>query len=315
MKYHTPVLLQEIVSFLNPKPGDFIIDATAGGGGHTFELLKRGAKVLAIDRDPEAIEYLKNQCQLSISQSETSLVNCQIGQNLFLVQGNFANVGQIANDHRFNDVSGILFDLGISSHQIEKAERGFSYASEGPLDMRMDPGLSVKAYDIVNNFDKRRLYEIFKTYGQEKFSRTISEAICRAREVKPITTTKELAQIIDEATGDTKGKYIRPSQWGLKFASHGIGIKTRIFQALRIVVNSELLNLEEGLPQTVDLLKKGGRLVIVSFHSLEDGLVKRFFKKERRLKVLTKKPVGPTFWEIENNPRSRSAKLRAAEKL
>lgn len=286
MKYHTPVLLQEIIDYLDPASGKKFIDATVGGGGHALELTKRGGKVLGIDRDPDAISYLKNQLQ--------------VDDKLILAQGNFTSIQEIASHEGFRDVDGILFDLGVSSHQLENARRGFSFQLEGPLDMRMDPNLTIKAYDIVNNFEKRRLNEIFETYGQEKFSWRIAGAICSARQIKPIQTTSELTQIIEEAVPGKRGKTRKA---------------TRSFQALRIVVNSELLNLEQALPQTVDLLKNGGRLAIISFHSLEDAIVKRFFKQEKRLKVLTKKPIGPKIFETLENPRSRSAKLRVAEKV
>ena len=288
---HVPVLLQEVVRFLDPKAGKVIIDATAGAGGHTEEFLRRGAQVLAIDRDPEAIKYLKKSYGSQV-----------INHKLVLAQGNFANIGEIAQKKGFSRVDGILFDLGISSDQLADAKRGFAFAKVGPLDMRMDPNREVTAYDLVNNFDERRLYEIFSTYGQEKFSRAIARAICRARQIAPINSTQRLANIIREVYGK---KNIRTK----------LDCATKSFLALRIVVNSELINLENALPQTIEILKKGGRLAIVSFHSLEDGLVKRFFKQEKQLLVLTKKPVTPGASEILKNPRSRSAKLRVAEKI
>ena len=295
-QFHKSVLLKEVVEFLNIKPGCLYIDATAGGGGHTFEILRRGGKVLAIDRDPEAIEHINNRVK--------SLESKVKSQNLTLVNGNFAKIAEIAKDQQFEKVDGIIFDLGVSSHQLEKAERGFSFQIEGPLDMRMDPKITITASDIINNFEKRRLYEIFKTYGQEKLSWCIASAICSARQIKPVTTTGQLAQIIEKASG---GVYRRR-------ARKRISPATKAFQALRIVVNSELLNLEETLPQTVKILKRGGRLAIISFHSLEDQIVKRFFKNERRLVVLTPKPIGPGREEIQKNPRARSARLRVSEK-
>ena len=291
MKYHTPVLLQEVVKFLDPGPGKTFIDATIGGGGHTLEILKRGAKVLGIDRDPEAIEHIK--------KSQKSKVK---SQKLVLVCGNFSQIGKIAKEYGFENVDGILFDLGVSSHQLERTDRGFSFEKSGPLDMRMDPNLTIRAYDLVNNFDQRRLNEIFKTYGQEELSWPIAGAICRARQIKPIESTVKLAAIVKEV------------YWGKRRKSK-LHPATKVFQALRIVVNSELLNLEEALPQTTDFLKIGGRLAIISFHSLEDGIVKRFFKQQERLRVLTPKPIGPTYLEIEKNPRARSAKLRVTEKI
>ena len=293
MKYHRPVLLQKTIEFLDPARGKLFIDATVGGGGHAFELLKRGGKVLGIDRDPEAIKHIKKSQKLKAKS-----------QKLVLVCGNFSQIGEIAKSEGFSQLSGILFDLGVSSHQLEEARRGFSFIHEGPLDMRMDPNLNVRAFDLVNNFDKRRLNEIFKTYSQEELSWPIADAICRARQVKAIETTTELAKIVEAVYArhiKRKNKRIHPA--------------TKTFLALRLVVNSELLNLEDSLPQTVDLLEIGGRLVIVSYHSLEDGIVKRFFKQESRLKILTPKPIGPENSEIEANPRARSAKLRVAERI
>lgn len=309
MKYHRPVLLEKIIEFLDPKPGKLFIDATVGGGSHAFELLRRGGKVLGIDRDPEAIEHIKK------STGNWKLLACRRGRetgNLVIIQGNFSQIGEIAKSEGFNQVAGILFDLGVSSHQLDTANRGFSFIHEGPLDMRMDPTIQVKASDLINNFDKRRLNEIFKTYSQEELSWPIADAICRARQVKAIETTTELAGIVKRVYQ----RHIKRKNRGpkAKFGVKKLHPATKTFQALRIVVNSELLNLEDSLPQTVDLLEKGGRLVIVSYHSLEDKIVKRFFKRETELKVLTPKPIGPENREIEANPRARSAKLRAAER-
>ena len=295
MRLHTPVLLQETIEFLDPGPGKLYIDATIGFGGHAEELLKKGARVLGIDRDPAAIGYLAKSQKSKVASGR-----------LVLVQGNFDNIDQIAKETGFGKVDGILFDLGVSSPQLEDSQRGFSFTRDGPLDMRMDPALGLSTGDIVNNFEKRRLYEIFKNYGQEKFAWAIAGAICRARDLKPIETTAELAQVVQEVykTGGVrkrnKAKKLHPA--------------TKAFLALRIVVNSELLNLEKALPQTLGLLNKKGRLVVISFHSLEDGIVKRFFKHQRNLKVLIPKPIGPEKTEVLANPRSRSAKLRVAER-
>ncbi len=287
-QYHTSVLLNESIEYLRAIPGQKYIDATAGGGGHTQELLKRGAQVLAIDRDSQSIEYLKEKFKGK--------------KNLILVQGNFSNLAKIAHENNFCQVSGIIFDLGVSGKQLDDPKRGFSFNKEGDLDMRMDDSLSISAFDLVNNFDKRRLNEIFQSFGQEKFCLAIADAICGARQIKPIKTTLDLAQIVEEVYRRKKERTkLHPA--------------TKVFQALRIVVNSELLNLEEVLPQTLPLLAKNGRLVIISFHSLEDGIVKRFFKQTRELKILTKLPVGPSEEERMANPRARSAKMRVAEKL
>jgi len=286
MIYHAPVLLQTVLDFINPKPGDLFIDATVGGGGHTKAILKKGARVLGIDRDPDAIKFLEAKNL----------------DNLTLASGNFANIGKIAKQYGFGKVSGILFDLGVSSHQLDDAQRGFSFKHDGPLDMRMDPSLTLRAKDIINNFPERRLDEIFKTYGQEKFSRSIANAIGFSRQIKPIETTGRLAEIV-------RGVYAKRRLRGK------IDPATKTFQALRIVINSELLNLEESLPQTEELLNSGGRLVVLSFHSLEDKIVKRFFKRSSSFRVLNPKPIGPHVEEILKNPRARSAKLRAAEKV
>jgi len=287
-QYHQSVLLQEVVNYLNPGKGKKYIDATIGGAGHSLELLKKGAQVLGIDRDPEAIKHIKNKFQ--------------IGKGLILVNANFSDLAKIARSHNFTKVDGVIFDLGVSSKQLDSAKRGFSFQKQGPLDMRMDSQIQIKAKDLVNNFDQRRLHEIFKTYGQEKLSRPIASAIYSARQIKPIETTEQLSRLVQEVY----------SKYRVKTKIHPA---TKVFLALRIVVNSELLNLQESLPQTLDLLKKGGRLVIISFHSLEDAIVKRFLKGEKQLKVLTKKPIGPAAREVQINPRSRSAKLRVAEKI
>jgi 16S rRNA (cytosine1402-N4)-methyltransferase len=287
-QYHTSVLLEESIDYLRVVPGQKYIDATAGGGGHAGEMLKRGGKVLAIDRDNQAIEYLKKKF---VSEND-----------LILEQGNFSRLAQIARKNNFNQVSGIIFDLGVSSNQLDDPKRGFSFSKEGDLDMRMDESLTISAYDLVNNFDKRRLNEIFQSYGQEKFCLAIADAICSARQIKPIKTTFDLAQIISEV-------------YRKKNERTKLHPATKVFQALRIVVNSELLNLKEVLPQTLPLLGKNGRLVIISFHSLEDGIVKRFFKETNELKILTKLPVGPGEQERTVNTRSRSAKMRVAEKI
>lgn len=285
-RYHQSVLEIESLGFLQPAAGKRFIDATAGGGGHALSLCKKGAFVLALDRDPEAVKFLKNLGE----------------KNLIVVEENFSHIYSVAKEFGFTTVDGVLFDLGTSSHQLEKAERGFSFQKTGPLDMRMDPSLALTAYDIVNYFEKRRLNEIFQKYGQEKLNLAIADAICSTRQIKPIKTTTELAQIIHEV-------------YRKKRIKNKVHPATKVFQALRIVINSELLNLEEALPQTVRLLGKNGRLVVISFHSLEDGIVKRFFKSTSELRILTKSPIGPSNMEIQSNPRSRSAKLRAAEKL
>lgn len=305
-EFHRPVLLKETLELLNIKPGEKYIDATVGGGGHSFEILRLGGLVLGLDCDPEAIKaagrYLSSACPVPYLCAYAH----DTGPNTSwqLAQGNFAHLNKVAQDRDFNQVAGILFDLGVSSSQLETPQRGFSFRSQSQLDMRMDPSLKVTAADLVNGLNKGELDELFNKLGEEHYSRHIAEAICRARRIAPIKTCKQLAQIIAGAkprSGQTER--IDPS--------------TRCFQALRIAVNDELNNLRVGLPQALDLLKREGRLVVISFHSGEDRIVKNFFRKmeERgKVKIIAKKPIVVSETEKAINPRSRSAKLRVAEK-
>lgn len=289
-----PALLKEVLDFLEVKGGKKYIDATLGGGGHSKAILRCQGELLAIDRDPEAIEYASQRLKKACPTSPFRVV-----------QGNFADLGKIARENGFEKVEGILFDLGVSSHQFEEASRGFSFNQEGPLDMRMDPKLSLTARDLVNVLNEGELYELFSKLGEEKYSRRFARAISEARRVKKIETCAELAQIILKSA-PPRGKLDRRHP------------ATRVFQALRIAVNDEINSLKEALPQAIDLLNFQGRLVILSFHSLEDGVVKRFFLDEEKagvLKIITLKPVEPTKEEVAVNPRARSAKLRVAEKL
>ncbi|QQG40447.1 MAG: 16S rRNA (cytosine(1402)-N(4))-methyltransferase RsmH [Candidatus Levyibacteriota bacterium] len=291
--YHIPVLLQEVISYLNPHNGKKYIDATLGGGGHTGEILRRGGIVLGIDIDQDAIKYVQE--------------NLKNLKQLTLARGNFRNIGEIARLHGFNRVSGILFDLGVSSHQFDTAERGFSFQKDAPLDMRMDSlGASgqVRASDLVNALTKGELYELFRKLGEERCAWAISESIVCARKIKPIETTKELADIVVKAMPRKIFSGIHPA--------------TKAFQALRMAVNDELGNITAALPQAFDLLEKNGRLLVISFHSLEDRIVKNIFldlKKKSQGIIFTKKPIAPIEKEILANKRSRSAKLRVIEKL
>lgn len=294
-KFHEPVLLPEVIKYLKVEIGKKYIDATVGGGGHSKAILQFRGILLAIDCDPEAIkaarDYLASACPSGKHQAWR------------LVRGNFKDIYQIAKKEGFLNVSGILFDLGVSSHQFDKAERGFSFNAEAPLDMRMDPNLKVTAADLINGLNKGELDELFSKLGQEHYSRCIADAICRARRIKPIKTGDELAEIIVKAK---RGRFDR------------VHPATRCFQALRIAVNDELNNLRKALPQAVRLLEGGGRLLVISFHSGEDRIVKQFFKDKKEnneLKIITKKPIRPTIEEIRINPRSRSAKMRVAEKI
>ncbi len=298
--YHESVLLQEAIGELKVKPGGEYIDATLGGGGHTLEILNRGGIVLGIDVDEDAIEHVRNE--LRIRNDELS-----IGKRLKLIRGNFAKIEEIAKENGFSRVDGILLDLGVSSHQLDKGDRGFSFQSDAPLDMRMDTSLGVKAQDLINGLTKGELYDLLNKYGEEEFTRPIVRNIISAREVKPIETTRELAQVIFRAY-PIKYKKIHPA--------------TKTFQALRIAVNDELNSLKTALPQAIDLLEsKGreskGRLVVITFHSLEDKIVKKAFldfESNNLGRVMYKKPIEPSDSEKNINNRSRSAKMRVFEK-
>ncbi len=293
-EFHKPVLLKEVIEYLEVKPGEKYIDATVGGGGHSVEILKLGGELLALDCDPEALSAARRRFSSACPNASWQLA-----------QGNFGKIKKIAAAFGFIEVGGVLFDLGVSSYQLETPGRGFSFKLEGPLDMRMDPNLEVTAADLVNGLTKNELYEIFKKFGEERFAGRIVSAICRARRIKPIKTCNELAEIILQAR-PRRGKFDRTHP------------ATRCFQALRIVVNDELNNLQKALPQALELLKLGGKLLVISFHSGEDRIVKKFFREQEKLgtlKILSKKPIRPTLAEIKINPKSRSAKLRVAQKI
>lgn len=285
-KYHKSVLLQEAIDGLNIEKGKKYIDATLGAGGHTKEIVVRGGVVLGIDQDSDSLQEAKQNLE---------------GLPVTIVYGNFVNVLTIARENGFDSISGILFDIGVSSHQFDEGNRGFSFQYDSPLDMRMDKNLAVTAADLINGLTKGELVELFIKYGEEKFAHRIAERIVREREDHPVTTTAELAQLVTRSY-PIKGK-IHPA--------------TKVFQALRIAVNDELNVLKESLPQAVELLESKGRVVVITFHSLEDRIVKESFRsfEEKGLgKVITDKPIQPTREEIEENRRSRSAKLRIFEK-
>jgi len=295
--FHKPVLLQEVIDFLRVKRGSKYIDATLGGGGHSKKILEQGGIVLGIDQDEDAIQFVKKNFKFEI-----------LNFKLVLVKGNFKNIDEIAHLKGFDKVSGILFDLGVSSFQLENPERGFSYQREGPLDMRMDKKLKVQAADLLNILTKGELDELFFKLGEENNARIISDGIVRARGIKPIRTTEDLVSVIQESLGKK----------GRTSAFDRSKVAKRIFQALRIAVNDELNNLKEALPGAYTLLDRRGRLVVISFHSLEDRIVKNTFKEfesKNMGKIITKKPIVPSFLEIEKNSRSKSAKLRAFEKI
>ncbi len=286
---HIPVLQKEVIKYLDPKPNENFIDATFGQGGHASAILDNNGpkgKVLGIDRDPEIIKY-----------SETG------SKRLILVCGNFINLQEIVKKYKFGPVQGILFDLGISSWHLEKSDRGFSFQRREPLDMRCNPDNPLTAEKIVNFWSKFEIEKILKEYGQESFAGSVAERIIGERKIRPIRNTFQLVEVIRKSL---PARYLHQR---LHFA-------TRTFQALRIAVNDELNNLKKALPLAQDVLEPGGRLVIISFHSLEDRIVKNFFREmSSRMEILTKKPTRPSASEIQINPRARSAKLRAAKIL
>ncbi|MDI6751340.1 MAG: 16S rRNA (cytosine(1402)-N(4))-methyltransferase RsmH [bacterium] len=283
---HLPVMVEEAIEYLNVQKGKWYVDCTLGAGGHSLEILKRGGKVLGIDQDEEVLDLAKK----SLSDYHKRIV---------FEKRNFIEVGEVIKKHKIKKVFGALYDLGLSSYQIEKDARGFSFQREGPLDMRMDLSKTTKCADIINRGREEELARILKEYGEERMSRRIAREIVKNR---PIRTTTGLASLVARAIGK-RGK-IHPA--------------TRTFQALRIAVNDELSALTESLDSIFPHLASYGRIVVISFHSLEDRIVKRKFKqwqKEEVFKILTKKPLRPTPEEIEENPRARSAKFRGGEKV
>jgi 16S rRNA (cytosine1402-N4)-methyltransferase len=295
---HTPVLLAEVVAGLAPRTGGRYIDGTLGGGGHALAILAASSpegRLLGIDADPSALAAAG--ARLAIYAERATLVH-----------GNFRDLAQLAREHDFAPIDGLLLDLGVSSHQLDTPERGFSFANDAPLDMRLDPTRGATAAELVNETPEGELANLIYRYGEEHGSRRVARFIAEARRKQPIATTGELADLVARALGGRHGK-IHPA--------------TRTFQALRIAVNRELENLELVLPQAVELLAPGGRIAVISFHSLEDRIVKLFFRAESgyggvggaRLQIITKKPIDASEQEARTNPRSRSAKLRIAERV
>ena len=300
---HQPVLVAETLTALNVQPGGRYIDCTVGTGGHAAAILEAsapGGQFLGIDADPDALQLARVRLQ---------------GKTTILVNDNFINLKSICQKHGFFPLQGILFDLGLSSLQLNKNSRGFSFQHDAPLDMRFSPDQQLTAADIVNTFSEADLAHIIFQYGEEHFSRQIARNIVLKR---PLYTTLELTQVVLEIFGNRRG-HIHPA--------------TRTFQALRIAVNKELENIEVALPQAVDLLDQGGHLVVISYHSLEDRLVKNFMRTQSQhcicppeipvcvcnhsptLTLISKRITIPSASEISANPRSRSAKLRMAERL
>jgi len=289
---HIPVLLKETIEALAVQPGGRYIDCTVGGGGHAAAILEKsspGGQLLGIDADPEAIEAAK--ARLEVYRDSVLLVN-----------ENFANLQAICIRYDFFPVHGILFDLGVSSFQLNGSGRGFSFRHDASLDMRFSPSQQLTAADIVNTYSEAELAHIIRTYGEERYSRKVARHIVQHR---PIETTLQLARTVEQTIGRARGR-IHPA--------------TKTFQALRIAVNNELEHLEAALQQAISLLGFEGRLVVISYHSLEDRIVKQFMQKESRgdearLRLINKKVITPSEAEVRLNPRSRSAKLRVAERI
>lgn len=310
MKFnHEPVLLKETIEALNIKENGIYVDCTVGGAGHSIEILKRmgsEGRLVAIDQDEEALIAASNRLQ-------------DYKDKVYFIKCNYAYLGKILDELSIDKVDGVLMDIGVSSHQLDEGERGFSYHQEAELDMRMDKDQELTARYIVNNYDKDDLEKIFWQYGEEKWGMRIAEFIIEARKEKEIITTFDLVEIIKAAIPKKARLDKHPAK--------------KIFQALRIEVNKELDVLETGIQSAVERLKQGGRLAIITFHSLEDRIVKNNFKElskgctcppefpvcvcNRRevIKVINKKPITATEEELKNNNRSRSAKLRVCEKL
>ena len=305
--YHRPVLAEEAVSYLVTRPDGIYFDLTLGAGGH-MKLLSRDlsaeALLVGVDRDPEAISAARENLK-------------SIPQKFEIVNSRFAALETVMRKLEVGKADGFILDLGISSHQIDISRRGFGYMQDGPLDMRMGPDSELTAETIVNDYSEKEMTILFKKYGEEKRARAIAGAIGKARNIKKISTTEQLRGVVESA-GDRRDP---------------IGTLSRIFQALRIEVNGELEELEQVLPVAVEALNPGGRMVVISYHSLEDRIVKRFFAAEEKgcicppsfpvcacgkkpsLKILTRKIVRPSEDEIKINSRAKSARLRAAEKI
>ena len=301
--YHEPVLASEVAEVFKPLPVGVVVDATFGGGGHTRRLMdemREGTRFIGIDRDPDALAHSDLAGHPDVT----------------VLQGNFAALRRLLDEAGVETPVGVLFDLGVSSHQLDEAGRGFSYHREGPIDMRMGPDAELSAAEIVNRWDRGELAAVIRRYGEERYANRIADAIVANR---PIETTTQLAEVVAQAVPAAARRKGHPAR--------------RTFQALRIAVNQELEALRSGLDQAIEVLAPGGRCAVISYHSLEDRIVKRRFAlgaggcvcppdlpvcvcgEAAELRILTRRPIEPSPEEIERNPRARSARLRAAEKL
>ncbi|MCM8795879.1 MAG: 16S rRNA (cytosine(1402)-N(4))-methyltransferase RsmH [Candidatus Omnitrophica bacterium] len=296
-RFHTPVMLKEILEYLKLCPGKIIVDATIGTGGHSLEIIKHiipGGRIIGIDRDSESLEMARMRLK-------------EFAPNCDFVHGNFSKIDVILKDLGIMKVDGVLFDLGLSSFQLENAERGFSFQRDGPLDMRLDRMSYISAYDLINNLNEEEISSILWNFGQERWHNRIAHLLIKERERHPISTTKELTEIVLNAI---------PLRY--RHRCYRIHPATRTFQAIRIAVNRELETLEVAIDKAQEVLNPSGRICVISFHSLEDRIVKLAFKRMRAqnlIKIITPKPLVPRAEEMETNPSSRSSKLRVAEKI
>lgn len=292
--------MSEVLKYLDPKPDENFVDCTLGGAGHAAAILEKiipDGKLLGIDLDID-----------SLKAAEAKIQNSKVKNNLILVGDNYANLKNIVEEYNFKPVNGILFDLGMSSWHLDESGRGFSFKKDEPLKMNYELGIrnnELTADEIINKWPEKELERIFREYGEERFARRIAGGICYRRETEAIKTTFQLVEIV-------RRSFPKKYKFGKAHCA------TRIFQALRIAVNGELENLKKVLPQAVEILEPGGKIVVISFHSLEDRIVKNFFREEEKkekIKILTKKPIQASRGEIKKNPKARSSKLRAAEKI
>lgn len=305
-KYHIPVMLNEVIHFLNLAKGKIIVDATVGTGGHSKEILERimpQGRLICMDRDQESLRIAKKRLSEMLPAGPEDAA--RVYEPLKFTQGNFMDIDNILESLSIKKIDGILFDLGISSFQLENPERGFSFQNEGPLDMRLDRDGYISAYDLVNNLNESELSNLLWDFGQERWHNRIARMLVQERERHSISTTLELSDIVVKAV-PYKCRFYR------------IHPATRTFQAVRIAVNRELDNLQAAIDKAIELLNKGSRICIISFHSLEDRIVKLTFRRLASLgllEIITPKPLVPVYSEVENNPSCRSAKLRVAERV
>jgi len=296
-KLHTPVMLKEALDYLSLGPGKVIVDATVGTGGHSRAILERitpGGRLIGIDRDQESLGVAKARLQ-------------EYDGSFEFVHSNFTDIDKVLESLKIKKIDGILFDLGISSFQLEDPHRGFSFQNEGPLDMRLDRDSYISAYDLVNNLNEDEISDLLWTFGQERWHNRIAHLVVEEREKHPIATTRELATIVEKAI-----------PYRYRNRHYRIHPATRTFQAVRIAVNRELETLESAINKAIAVMGKNARICVISFHSLEDRVVKHAFRNAAAnglLQLITPKPLTPMQSEVVENPSSRSSKLRVAEKL